>query len=79
MAAGTSDRATGSGGRRERLAAIEYRHVQPEDRRATLARADRETLFRRGAIAELRRRLAEDPGCRRAREMLEALGAGLTD
>ncbi|HVS02584.1 MAG TPA: hypothetical protein VMT16_07425 [Thermoanaerobaculia bacterium] len=60
-------------GRREELAAVEYRFVQPEDWRAMLARAAADSAVRAGALRELRRKLAEEPGSRRARELLLAL------
>lgn len=64
--------------RQAALAGPEYRYVQPEDWRATLERAARDSAFRRGALDEVRRKLARDPGCRRAAELLRALtGPGL--
>lgn len=44
----------------------EYRYVHPEDRLATLERAAADPQVLAGALAEVERRLAEDPGCRRA-------------
>lgn len=61
--------------REKALAQAEYRFVQPEDWRHTLERAAADPEYRRGAVAELRRKLAEDPTCLRAAELLAALGA----
>jgi hypothetical protein len=61
------------------LAREEYRFVQPEDWRATLAAAAADPAFRAAALAEVDRRLREDPALRRAaglREALLALDAG---
>jgi hypothetical protein len=55
--------------RAARLAAAEYRFVQPEDWRFTLARAVADPEFARGLAAELARKLGEDPACRRARAL----------
>jgi hypothetical protein len=65
--------------RAEALAGEEYRFVHPEDRGATLERAGSDPAVLRGALAELDRRLAEDPGCDRAlylRRELERLMRG---
>ncbi len=54
-----------------------YRFVQPEDVGWTLARAAADPAFRAGALAEVERKLAEQPDCRRAGELaarLRALG-----
>ncbi len=59
--------------RTRRLAAEEYRYVDPEDWRATLQGAARDPAFRRGALAELRRRLAEPPRSLRAERLAAAL------
>jgi len=59
--------------RAARLAAEEYRYVDPEDWRTTLEQAARDPAFRRGALAELRRRLAEPPLSARAEELTAAL------
>ncbi len=59
--------------RAARLAAEEYRFVDPEDWRYTLEQAARDPAFRRGALAELRRRLAEPPRSRRAEDLAAAL------
>jgi hypothetical protein len=55
------------------LERTEYRFVQPEDWRAMLAAAAPDPGLRRGAIAELGRKLEEDPGCARAVGLLRAL------
>ena len=60
--------------RAERLAAAEYRYVQPEDWRATLERAAADPAFARALEAEIARKLAEDPSSRRARGFEQALG-----
>ncbi len=60
-------------GRAARLAELEYRYVDPEDWRWSLARAAADPAFRRGALAELRRRLAEPPRSRRAEQLTAAL------
>jgi len=57
------------------LARREYRSIQPEDWRHTLTRAARDRAFRGEVATELRRKLSEDPGCRRAAELLEAVTA----
>ena len=59
--------------RAARLSAREYRYVDPEDWRATLERAAGDPAFRRGALAELRRRLAEPPRSVRAEQLAAAL------
>ncbi len=59
-----------------------YRFVQPEDVAWTLSRAARDTAFRAGCLAEVERKLTEDPGCRRAawlRERLRALRMGAAE
>jgi hypothetical protein len=61
--------------RAARLARAEYRFVQPGDWRWTLRRAALDAEFREGVRRELERKLAEDPDCRRARALLDALGA----
>jgi hypothetical protein len=59
---------------RDWLERAEYRLVHPEDVEVTLAAASDESV-RRGMLAELARRLAEDPGCERARRLRAALEA----
>ena len=51
----------------------EYRFVHPEDWRATLAQAERDPFFRAAALAEIERRLREDPGVDRALQLRQAL------
>ncbi len=61
------------------LAGEEYRAVQPEDWRATLAAAAADRQVRAAALSEVDRRLREDPTLDRAarlREALVALGGG---
>ncbi|MEO7795241.1 MAG: hypothetical protein ABIV06_10745 [Thermoanaerobaculia bacterium] len=56
----------------------EFSAIQPEDLASTLARAAASPDFRARALAEVERRLSEDPGLRRAtwlRERLRALAA----
>jgi hypothetical protein len=65
--------------RRELLAREEYRFVQPEDRDATLSRAALDPGFRAGVMRELRRALAANPKCRRARDLWQELSPGTTD
>lgn len=60
--------------REAELTGREYRFVQPEDWRALLAAAAEDPWLRSGAIAELRRKLAEDPDSARAAGLLRALG-----
>jgi hypothetical protein len=63
--------------RAARLAGEEYRVVQPEDWQATLAAAAADPAVRAAALAEVERRLREDPTLQRAahlRESLVALG-----
>ncbi len=55
------------------LAGEEYRHVQPEDWRATLAAAAADPVFRAAARAEVERRLREDPMLQRAARLRQAL------
>jgi hypothetical protein len=50
----------------ERLSHEEYRFVHPEDRLATLEAAASDPAWLAGAIAEVERRLTEDPRCDRA-------------
>ena len=55
----------------------EYRYVHPEDRGTTLQAAAADPGYLAGALAEIDRRLAEDPACARAlaiRKDLEAIG-----
>ncbi|MDA8020791.1 MAG: hypothetical protein MPN21_25415 [Thermoanaerobaculia bacterium] len=59
--------------RAARLADSEYRFVQPEDVQTTLQKAARDPAFRAGLTADLQRKIAEDPDCRRARAILDAL------
>ncbi|MFP3940999.1 MAG: hypothetical protein ACLF0P_11880 [Thermoanaerobaculia bacterium] len=59
--------------RSDRLAGVEYRALHPEDRAWTLERAAADPAFRRAALAEARRRLAQQPPSERARELYEAL------
>jgi len=59
-----------------------YRFVDPEDPERTLRLAARDPASRLAVLAELERKLADQPDCRRARELLErvrALGAAVTD
>ncbi len=44
-----------------------YRFVQPEDVGWTLRRASADVAFRAAALAEVERKLAGQPGCRRAK------------
>jgi hypothetical protein len=61
---------------RERaLAGEEYRFVHPEDRAAVLAAAESDPAFRAAVLAEVERRLREDPTVERARR----IRAELTD
>jgi len=60
-------------GRTARLAAEEYRFVHPEDWQATLERAAGDQELRDEVLAEVERRLAEGPPCRRAAELRDAL------
>jgi hypothetical protein len=65
-------RSTASG-----LGGHEYRYVHPEDSRATLRAAAADPDYLAGALAEIDRRLAEDPDCARAlalRRDLRAVG-----
>lgn len=62
--------------RAARLARVEYRFLDPEDRAWTLARAQRDPSFRAAALAEAERRLREGPPSRRARDLAAALAAG---
>ncbi len=57
----------------EALAARAYRFVHPEDWRHWLERARRDPAYARAARGELERKLAEDPGCARARFLLDQL------
>jgi hypothetical protein len=57
------------------LAREEYRFVQPEDWRATLDRAAGDPAARAGALAEVERRLNEDPSSVRARRLQAELRA----
>lgn len=50
-----------------------YRLVEPENPGATLARAAADPGFRAAALAEVERKLAGQPGCRRAQRLREAL------
>ncbi|HSM14584.1 MAG TPA: hypothetical protein VLA66_11010 [Thermoanaerobaculia bacterium] len=50
-----------------------YRFVQPEDVEGTLGRAAADPAFRAGVLAELDRKLAALPGCRRALALREAI------
>lgn len=59
--------------RAARLARDEYRHLDPEDWRWTLARAASDPEFRQVALAEAERRAREDPPSERARGLAEAL------
>jgi len=52
-----------------------YRFVQPEDPGWTLRRAAADPAFRAGALAEVERKLAEQPDCRRAGELAARLRA----
>jgi hypothetical protein len=55
-----------TGARSPAIAEAEYRFVDPEDRPWTVDRAARDPAFRAGVLAELERRLREDPACGRA-------------
>jgi hypothetical protein len=55
------------------LAEEEYRFVHPEDRLATVEAATDDRGFLEAALAELRRRLSENPDCERARRLQEQL------
>lgn len=46
-----------------------YRFVDPEDPERTAALAARDDAFRRAVLAELDRKLADEPACRRASEL----------
>lgn len=59
--------------RRRELSASEYRTVHPEDVQAFMAQAAADPGVRRAALAEIARKLAQDPDCRRAREIRQAL------
>lgn len=50
-----------------------YRFVQPEDLEATLGRAALDPAYGEALARELERKLADDPGCRRARWLAERL------
>lgn len=50
-----------------------YRFVQPEDLETTLGRAALDPAFGEALARELERKLADDPGCRRARWLAERL------
>lgn len=60
-------------GRTALLEEHEYAYVQPEDVDATLRRAATDAAFRAGLVADLRRKLAKEPSCERARRLAEAL------
>jgi hypothetical protein len=60
-------------GRAAELRAREYRWVEPEDPAGTLRRAAADPRYRSRVLLELRRKLAEEPTCRRARELLGGL------
>jgi len=51
-----------------------YRAVQPEDVGGMLRRAAADPAYRAAALAEVERKLAEQPGCRRAAALRRALG-----
>lgn len=53
-----------------------YRFVQPEDLGWTLGRAAADPAYRTAALAEVERKLAEEPDCRRAAELAARLRAG---
>jgi hypothetical protein len=61
--------------RQARLAAAEYRLVQPEDWAFTLRRAAAHPKLRRGMVAEVERKLRQDPACGRAAALLAQLRA----
>jgi hypothetical protein len=52
-----------------------YRLVDPEDEERTLAIAGRDEGLRRAVLAELDRKLAVEPDCRRARRLRERVAA----
>ena len=54
-----------------RIARLEYRHIHPDDWRQQFAGAFTGRLPLEPIVAEIRRKLEEDPGCRRARALLE--------
>lgn len=55
------------------LKEVETRWADPEDIPWTLAQAEGDPIFRARALTEVRRKLEEDPGCARARALLDAL------
>jgi len=55
-----------------------YRFVQPEDAAWTLRRASADREFRAAALAEIERKLAEQPDCRRAADLRRRLLAAAT-
>jgi len=59
--------------RAEALRAVETRSVDPEDLAWTLRQAQADPAYRRRAIAEVRRKLRQDPDCARARLLLDSL------
>lgn len=61
------------GGVNSALAAREYAHVYPEGYRFQEQLVRTGQLDRRAVIAELQRKVAEDPSCRRARQLLAEL------
>jgi hypothetical protein len=61
---------------RERIHKDEYRFVHPEDRLRTLEAASTDPAFRDGVLAELERRLQQEPDCVRARALRNDLAGG---
>lgn len=55
------------------LRAVETRWVDPEDVAWTLRRAQEDPAFRERAVAEVRRKLHQDPDCTRAHRLLSSL------
>jgi hypothetical protein len=61
------------GGVNAALAGREYASIYPEGRGYQRQMIDSGSVTRSGAIAELQRKLAEDPSCRRARSLLSSI------
>ena len=60
-------------GNAERLSRDEYRFVHPEDSVATLGAAASDPMWLAGAMAEVERRLTQDPACARALALRDGL------